>query len=88
MYRFIMSQRYANLLFMLRKPKNLREISREIDMTISHLSNVTDQWEKEGIIKKNRIGREVDIEITKFGEKVIDIVQQFENLAKNKEVKK
>jgi len=81
MYRFICSKRYINLLFTLKKSKNLRNLSKDIDMTISHLSNVTDQWEREGLIKKIRVGREVDIEITKFGEEVIAVLQQFEDIA-------
>lgn len=84
MYRFICSKRYVNLLFTIGKSKNLHTLSKDIDMTISHLSNVTDQWEREGLIKKKRVGREVDIEVTKFGKQVMEVLQKFDDLVTGK----
>lgn len=76
-----MNKRYVNLLFMIGNDKNIHELSKEADMTYSHLSNVTDQLQKEGIIIKLRKGREIEIKITDFGKKVIDIVRTFDDLA-------
>jgi molybdenum-dependent DNA-binding transcriptional regulator ModE len=82
MYRFLMSKRYVNLLFLIGADKNLHQLSKDADMTYSHLSNVTDQWQKEGIIVKIRKGREIEIKITEFGKKAIEIVREFDDLAK------
>jgi len=83
MYRFLMSRRYVNLLFMLGSDRNIHQLSREpkINMTISHLSNVTDQWKQEGLITKNKSGRETKIKLTEIGKKVIEIVKQYDEIA-------
>lgn len=85
MYRFLMSKRYVNLLFMLGSNKNLHQLSREpkINMTISHLSNVTDQWKKEGLITKAKSGRETEIKLTEVGEKLVEIVRKYDTIAAN-----
>jgi predicted transcriptional regulator len=70
---------------MIGKHKNLHALSKEADMTTTHLSNVTDQWEREEIVKKTRVGREVDMELTKKGEKVVSLLRQFDNLFSGKE---
>jgi DNA-binding MarR family transcriptional regulator len=82
MYRFLLNKRYAALLTVIGKKKNLHELSRDVDMTISHLSNVTDQWEKEGMITKKRIGREVDLDLTEKGKNIVDLIQKFEDVSK------
>ena len=83
MYRFLMSRRYVNLLFMMGKEKNIHQLSREpkINMTISHLSNVTDQWKKEGLITKKKSGRETEIKLTDIGKKVVEIVRSYDEIA-------
>ena len=80
MYRFLAQKRYVHLLFSLNKNKNLHDLSREpnINMTISHLSNVTDQWKKEGLITKKKSGRETLIKLTKIGEEVVDLINKYE----------
>ncbi|MEK0335842.1 MAG: hypothetical protein QQN41_00195, partial [Nitrosopumilus sp.] len=62
--------------------------------TISHLSNVTEQWKKEGLITKTKSGRETEIKLTEIGKKIVDIVRQYDEIAiiqinksKNKAVK-
>jgi len=83
MYRFLMSKRYANLLFMLGGDKNIHQLSRDpkINMTVSHLSNVTDQWKREGLIAKGKSGREAEIKLTETGKKIVEIVRQFDEIA-------
>jgi DNA-binding MarR family transcriptional regulator len=82
-----MSKRYANLLFSMQKDKNLHQLSREIDMTVSHLTNVTDQWEREGMLLKERKGREIELKITEFGKKVLEVVRRYDELATGKQNK-
>lgn len=86
MYRFFMQRRYVELFFMLRKHKTIKDLSRQSGMTISHLSAVTDQWRKEGLIQKNKKGRESDITITKKGEELFALLEKWDALAK-KEIK-
>jgi len=83
MYRFLMSKRYMNLLFMLGNKRNIHQLSRDpkINMTISHLSNVTDQWKKEGLITKTKSGRGTEIKLTDIGKQVEEIVRRYEEIA-------
>lgn len=83
MHRFLMNSRYVNLLFLMGKGKNIQQLSREpkVHMTVSHLCNVTDQWRKEDIIFKETKGRETDIKLTKKGERLVEIVREYEELA-------
>ena len=94
MYRFICSKRYVRLLFSIDK-KNIHQLSKESDMTTSHLSNVMDQWKREGIVTKEKKGRETEIKITDLGKKIIEILRNYDEIAtkqldkiKNKEEKK
>jgi predicted transcriptional regulator len=82
MYRFFLSKRYVEIFFMLKKHKNIKNLCKESGMTTSHLSTVTDQWEKEFLISKTRHGREVDIEITDKGEELCKLFIKFEKLSK------
>lgn len=66
---------------MMGKPKNIHKLSKEVDMTTSHLSNVTDQWQREKIIIKIRNGREVNLQLTKKGEELVKIVRLYDALA-------
>ena len=65
-------------------------------MTTSHLSNVMDQFKKEGLIEKNKKGREAEIELTEKGAELLNILRQYDELTlkefleetKEKEAKK
>ena len=83
MYRFLMSKRYVKLLFAIgcKKKKNILQLSRESDMTSSHLTIVMRQFEKEGIISKIKNGREYDIELTEIGQEVLVLVQKYDTIA-------
>ena len=78
-----MSKRYVNLLFNLDSGKNIHQLSKEpkINMTISHLCNVTDQWKKEGLIEKTTQGREAKIVLTEIGKQIVEIVQKYDEIA-------
>ena len=84
MYRFICSKRYVKLMFSL-NGKNIKQLSKEVDMTTSHLSNVMDQFLREGLIEKEKQGREVDIKITERGKELIEILRKYDELAKQGE---
>ena len=67
--------------------KNIRQLSKEVDMTTSHLSNVMDQFAKEGIIEKERKGREIEIKITEKGQELIEVLRKYDEIAR-RDVKK
>jgi len=82
MFRFLINKRYVDLLFMVGDNKNIHKLSREpkINMTISHLSNVTNQWKKEGLIIKRKMGRETEMELTEFGIKFSKVLRELYSL--------
>ena len=79
MFRFFANQRYFRLFFEIDK-KNLRELSKHHG-TVSHLSTVTNQLVREGLITKTTKGREVEIALTKEGKEFIEILKTFYNFA-------
>ncbi len=84
MYRFICNKRYVNLLFSIKKDKNIHQLSIESNMTTSHLSNVMDQFKREGIVTKEVKGREVEIKLTKKGKELIEILRSYDDLVDKK----
>ena len=79
MFRFFCNQRYFKFFFDI-NGKNLRDLSKKHG-TVSHLSTVTDQLSKEGLITKIPEGREVVIKLTKEGEEFKEILRTFYNFA-------
>ena len=79
MFRFFCNQRYFKFFFDI-NGKNIKELSKKHG-TISHLSVVTDQLKKEGLITKVTVGREVDIKLTEKGEEFKKILRTFDNFA-------
>ena len=88
-FRFLCSKRYFFLFFDINN-KNLRELSKKHG-TVSHLSIVTDQFTREGLITKEPKGREVEILLTNKGKelskKLKDIYDFTEREIKLQEVK-
>ncbi len=56
-------------------------------MTTSHLSNVMDQFAKEGIIEKEKKGREVEIKVTEKGQELVEVLRNYDEIAR-REIKK
>ena len=79
MFRFFGNQRYFKLFFDI-NGKNLRDLSKKHG-TVSHLSTVTDQFKREGLVTKVPNGREVDIKLTEEGEEFKKILRTFDNFA-------
>lgn len=86
MYRFIAQKRYVRLMFSI-NGKNIRQLSKEVDMTTSHLSNVMDQFKREGLVEKEKKGREVEVKLTEKGHELIELLRKYEELA-NRKIKK
>ena len=83
MYRFICSPRYVKLMFLI-NGKNIRQLSKEVNMTTSHLSNVMDQFSKEGLVVKERKGREVEVKITEKGQELVEVLRDYDEIATRK----
>lgn len=82
MYRFIVQKRYVKLMFLI-DGKNIRQLSRDVNMTTSHLSNVVDQFVREELVTKKQKGREVEISLTEKGKKVVEILREYDDLEKS-----
>jgi len=84
MERFVYNQKYAKLLISLTgKTAQIDELAKSNDINAGHLRNVIDQWCKEGVISKDKSGREYNITLTEKGEtiseKLADLVEAVNN---------
>jgi DNA-binding MarR family transcriptional regulator len=75
-------RRYVILLLAMNsiKKKNIQQLSKDCDMTPSHLTIVMKQWEKEGLINKIKSGREFVIELTEVGKQVLEVIKIYAKL--------
>ena len=79
-YRFF-GKRYSKFIFSIKEGKNIRDYSKEVDMTTNHLSAVTDYWELLGLIKKIKTGREIEIRLTEKGTEWKEMLRKFDEFA-------
>ena len=70
---------YFNLFFNI-NGKNLKELSKDHG-TVAHLSRVTDQFVREGLIVKEKKEREVELILTEAGEEFLEILQKYHDFA-------
>ena len=71
MKRFVYNVRYAKLLIsMIDRMVQIDELAREHNSNAGHLRIVLDQWHKEGIIHKDKPGRDYQIKLTDKGEAI------------------
>ena len=71
MKRFVYNQKYAKLLVeMSGKTSQIDELARSINANAGHLRIVLDQWHKEGVISKDKKGRDYKIKLTDKGEAI------------------
>ena len=69
MKRFVYNQKYARLLVsMFGKTSQIDDLAKTINANSGHLRIVLDQWHKEGVITKNRDGRDYKITLTEKGD--------------------
>jgi len=85
MFRFFGNKRYFSLFFDLDK-KHIKDLAKKHG-TVSHLSNVTDQLAREGLIAKKINGRETEIELTEDGKEFQKILRIFYNFAEKQSKK-
>jgi len=71
MKRFVYNQKYARLLVaMTGEVSQIDELARKIHANAGHLRIVLEQWSKEGVIEKDKPGRDYKIRLTKKGEAI------------------
>jgi len=78
MKRFVYNPKYAKLLVhMSERTSQIDELAKTINANSGHLRIVLDQWSKEGIIKKDKPGRDYQITLTAKGEAISLLLGQL-----------
>lgn len=90
MKRFVYNQKYARLLAsMTGEVSQIDELAKKIHANAGHLRIVLEQWSKEGVIEKDKPGRDYKIRLTKKGEaisiKLAELMDLDNNWEKQKE---
>ena len=87
----IINQKYMQFLFEIaRKPKNISELAKKGDLTMSVASTLISRWQREGDISKQKSedggrGKDIIIHLTEYGEDQVKLLKKlFENYQKNK----
>ena len=71
MKRFVYNEKYAKLLVtMTGETSQIDELAKRMNANAGHLRIVLDQWHKEGIIVKDKPGRDYHIKLTEKGEAI------------------
>ena len=89
----IINQRYMNFLFEVEKKKrNISELARVGDLTISVTSVLISRWAKEGVVLKENSdsgrGKELIITLTDYGKAQVKLLKELnKNHKKNKQIK-
>ena len=78
----IINQRYMQFLFdIARKPRNISELARREDLTLSVASTLISRWARENVVKKTKSdgtrGREIIITLTEYGDKQVKLLKQI-----------
>jgi len=71
MKRFVYNEKYAKLLVLMEGKKSLiDDLARRVDANSGHLRIVLEQWHKEGILNKDKPGRDYEITLTEKGSRI------------------
>ena len=87
----IINQKYMQFLFEIaKKPKNISELAKKGDLTLSVASTLISRWAREGVVLKKKSeegsGKEIIIYMTEYGEAQVKLLKQLhKNYKKNKE---
>jgi len=87
----IINQRYMQFLFEIaKKPRNISDLARKENLTLSVASTLISRWARENVLEKTKSdgtrGREIIITLTEYGEKQVKLLKQINrNHKENKE---
>ncbi len=76
----IINQRYMKFLFEIeRKQKNISELAKIGDLTLSVASTLISRWAREGVVVKKRSegGREIKIMLTNYGIEQVNLLKEL-----------
>ena len=83
MFRFVINQKYIKLLSEIKyKEKTMKELSKKCGMNYYHLTEVLNQFYKEGIITKTNIKNTYYISLTDKGKNITDHLLEIQNILK------
>jgi len=84
MKRFVYKSQYAKLLVSMDgQASQIDELARRIHVNAGHLRVVLEQWHKEGIINKDKPGRDYQIKLTNKGEAISKKLAELMDLDDN-----
>lgn len=84
MKRFVYNEKYAMLMVMMvDKESHIDELAKAIDVNSGHLRTVLDQWHKEKVINKSRLGREYTITLTEKGQLLAEKFAEIMDIDRN-----
>lgn len=86
----IINQKYMKFLFEIEnKPRNLSQLAKDGDFTISIASTLISRWASKNIVIKKKLdgkGKDIVIYLTEYGKKQVALLRQLEiNYTTNKE---
>ncbi|MHA1737899.1 MAG: hypothetical protein ACTSWD_04880 [Candidatus Heimdallarchaeota archaeon] len=87
----IINQKYMKFLFEISKgPKNISELAKKGDLTLSVASTLISRWARENVAHKQKSdgkrGKEIIITLTEYGVKQVNLLKELNrNHLKNKE---
>ena len=87
----IINERNMNFLFEIaKKPRNISELAKRGDLTVSNASTLITRLERENVLEKTTSdgerGREIIITLTEYGEAQVKLLRELRrNYKKNKE---
>ena len=78
----IINQRYMQFLFEIaKKPRNISDLARKENLTLSVASTLISRWARENVLEKTKSdgtrGREIIITLTEYGEKQVKLLKQI-----------
>jgi len=87
----IINQRYMKLLFEIsKKRRNISELAKKGDLTLSVASTLISRWSNSGVIIKEQFnggrGKEIIITLTEYGKSQVELLKKINNnYQKNKD---
>ena len=85
----IVNQRYMHFLFQIEKrERNISELAKVGDLTLSVASTLISRWAREGVVLKQKSegGKEIMIILTDYGKEQVKLLKQLnKNHLKNRE---
>ena len=78
----IINQRYMKFLFIIeRRPRNISELAKLADLTLSVTSTLISRWAREGVVVKEKPEgkKEIIIILTEYGKAQVKLLHQLYN---------